>query len=79
MSLMSPMSHVMCPVVTCQVYFFLRTENNLKVHTNAVNASVKNIPLKDQYSAQLATDFISSDSIFCQVQSGPPSSKTQCL
>ena len=47
MSLMSLMSHVMCQVVTCQVYFFLHTENNLKVHTNAVNASVKNIIHKD--------------------------------
>ena len=29
--------------------------------------------------SQLATDFGSSGSVFCQVQSCPPSSKTQCL
>ena len=29
--------------------------------------------------SQLATYFEASRSLFCQVQSGPPSSKTQCL
>ena len=35
--------------------------------------------VKVNYLAKQATDFGSSGSLFCQVQSGPPSSKTQCL
>ena len=37
------------------------------------------ISLNDYCNSQLATDFGSYGSLFCQVQSGPPSLKTQCL